>query len=489
MKAKIAILTDLHYSQSKNAFISERKGEFADVLLLRAVHRLNLYIKPDLVFIGGDLLDQPAGEDRLELLAELKEMIDLIQAPTIVISGNHDPDKDVFQSIMGKQVDFLDINGIRFVPFCDMEEPGYKALRIDDELARMRKLGAEFDGPLVSLQHVPLFPPKAESCAYNYTNADEIVEIMRETNYVLALSGHYHEGFELLDYEGVNCIVGRALCEQPFGYELIEIDDDGKLSCKHENLAVPKELGLVDHHVHTKFAYCSAYTDKMTLTRLIDIGKIFNLDGIILSEHSAHLYFNRENYGQRLQFIEGIKSNKKDDHVAEYIALHANEADDFCRLGIEIDYDQYGQMVIEPGDWDKIKFRNGSIHILKNILEQQDMTKIEDEFLFQTNAVASSGVDVLVHPFRVFKRAGLTLPEHLFAPTVDILKRYGVAAEINYHTNEPPPEFFRMCIEKGIKLSFGSDAHKLYEVGEFYPHLKLLQKIAPNRDPRDLLIR
>jgi len=74
------------------------------------------------------------------------------------------------------------------------------------------------------------------------------------------------------------------------------------------------------------------------------------------------------------------------------------------------------------------------------------------------------------------------------APVVAVLKRYGIAVEINYHTNEPPAEFFRMCIENGIKLSLGSDAHNLYEVGEFYAHLKFLQKIAPDFDLCDLLI-
>ena len=71
---------------------------------------------------------------------------------------------------------------------------------------------------------------------------------------------------------------------------------------------------------------------------------------------------------------------------------------------------------------------------------------------------------------------------------MNILKRYGTAVEVNYHTNEPPPEFFRMCVENGIKLTLGSDSHNLYQVGEFYPHLKFLQEIAPDSNISDLLI-
>ena len=483
MKAKVVVLTDLHFSKAANPVIPERKGEFADILLLRAVHRLNRHIKPDLVFIGGDLINYPDCEDRLELLSELKKIIDLIQAPSIVIRGNHDPAKDVFESVMGKQVDFLDINGIRFVAFDDPEETGYNSRRTKNDLDRMRKLGAEFDGPLVSLQHVPLFPEKAGLCPYNYTNADEIIEIMHETNYIAALSGHYHTGLEIFDYEGINYFTGRALCEVPFGYAVIEINDDGA-NCEEENLAMPQELGLIDHHIHTKLAYCN---ENMDIAKASALGKLFGLGGIVVSEHSAHLYFNKENYGQCLQYFEGMSSGKKDDRVAEYFTLYVNEADAFCRLGMEIDYDRNGQGIIEPDVWNKLEFRNGSVHVM-DIPENPDMKTIEKEFLFLTEAVAASGVDVLVHPFRIFRRRGLALPEHLFAPVVAVLKRYGIAVEINYHTNEPPAEFFRMCIENGIKLSLGSDAHNLYEVGEFYAHLKFLQKIAPDFDLCDLLI-
>ena len=194
------------------------------------------------------------------------------------------------------------------------------------------------------------------------------------------------------------------------------------------------------------------------------------------------MYFNKENYGQNVQYLEGMKSNKKNDRIAEYFALYANEADAFCRLGMEIDYDQSGQGVIETLLLDKLEFRNGSVHVLNTITKNLDMKAVSEEFLFLTEAVAASGVDVLVHPFRIFCRNGLTLPRHLFLPTVDILKRYGTAVELNYHTNEPPAEFFQMCIENDIELSLGSDAHNLYEVGELYGHLKFLHKIAPDFD-------
>jgi histidinol phosphatase-like PHP family hydrolase len=44
-----------------------------------------------------------------------------------------------------------------------------------------------------------------------------------------------------------------------------------------------------------------------------------------------------------------------------------------------------------------------------------------------------------------------------------------------------------MCIESGVKLAFGSDAHSLHEVGEFAPHLRLLQDAGYDGDLRDVM--
>ena len=80
------------------------------------------------------------------------------------------------------------------------------------------------------------------------------------------------------------------------------------------------------------------------------------------------------------------------------------------------------------------------------------------------------------------------MPTSLFAPTVALLREHGVAAEINFHTNEPPPSFFADCIRAGVRISFGSDAHALYEIGEFHPHLALLADIGFDGDLTDILL-
>ena len=69
-----------------------------------------------------------------------------------------------------------------------------------------------------------------------------------------------------------------------------------------------------------------------------------------------------------------------------------------------------------------------------------------------------------------------------------MLREHGIAAELNFHGNEPPVEFFSMCINSGVRITFGSDSHSLWEVGELAPHLDFLKKCGFNGDLNDILI-
>ena len=103
---------------------------------------------------------------------------------------------------------------------------------------------------------------------------------------------------------------------------------------------------------------------------------------------------------------------------------------------------------------------------------------VKNEFLRQTKALLDHQVNILAHPFRIFRRSGLPVPAELFSVVADMLKETSTAAEINFHTNDPEPEFFAICAEKGVKIALGSDSHNLYEIGEFYAHFELMDKLG-----------
>ena len=483
MSVKIAIITDLHFSNSPVADNSLRKGEFADVFLLRAVHRLNRWIKPDVTFIGGDLINEPTSQDAEDLLCFIKTTLDLLDSETIVIPGNHDPAPEKFYKIFNRPTAVLEINGVKFLPFCDPEEPGCNARREPQDIDRIRAARTGFDGQIVSLQHVPLFPPEADCCPFNLTNAEAVVKVMDECGVTLSLSGHFHPGFAPLKRNNSTYFAVPALCEAPFRFCVIELDDDGSIKAETQQLSLPDNSRLTDYHIHTRLAYCN---ENMKIPKALQLGQIFGLEAMGFAEHSSHLYFSREANAAKKYYWDGINSPAAKDHTADYFNLYNMYANEFSYLGMEIDVDRNGFPVINPDLYRQLDFRIGAVHYMGLIL---DTAKREHEFIYLCDSLIKSGIDILAHPFRIFRRNKLEIPRRLFDPLITLLKAGNVAAEINFHTNEPPLEFVKLCIENNVKLAFGSDAHNLYEIGDFYPHLKLLEAAGFDGSLDDILLK
>ncbi|MDD4395874.1 MAG: metallophosphoesterase [Bacteroidales bacterium] len=302
MSIKIAVITDLHYSSIPNPFIPERCGEFADTLLLREIQRFNRYIKPDIVLIGGDLINDSTTQDAESLTKNLYDIIKLLKMPFIAIPGNHDLKNQDFYNIFPRPERFTDIGNTRFVAFDDPEMPGYNAIRQADDIETMRAARADWNGPIVALQHVPLVPPDA--CRYNYENAPELLKVMADCHYTASISGHLHGGLPTLEHHGVALITAQATCEAPFPYQIIEIADNGIITNKTETLALDSTLNLTDSHVHTSLAYCN---ENMSIPKINRLAELFGLKQTVITEHSAHLYFDRPSYSAKDFYLRALK--------------------------------------------------------------------------------------------------------------------------------------------------------------------------------------
>lgn len=278
MEVKIAVIADTH--SDNDTAISGRRVEIADILFLRAVHRLNRMIKPDVTLVLGDLIDRGGGPGAAEQLQRMGEIVDLLKSPTIAIPGNHDGDPDEFYRFFERPGDFIDIKGIRFVPFLDPEEPGYNARRTPSDLERMARARTGFDGSIISVQHVPLFPPGMSNCPYNFTNVDEVIQIMRKHGICLAVSGHFHPGMDLIRSEGMGFVAAPALCESPFAFLEIAIEGENIEVLRHE-LRMPAHLELVDPHIHTQFAYCG---ENMEVKKAMSLAEDFGLRGMAFGQ-------------------------------------------------------------------------------------------------------------------------------------------------------------------------------------------------------------
>jgi histidinol phosphatase-like PHP family hydrolase/predicted phosphodiesterase len=472
MKIRIAVVTDIHAPSSRHL---ERRGELAENLLLRTVNRFNRWIKPDITIVGGDIVDGYDSLTAYNCLEKLSPIFDKLKCPYVVVRGNHDPSADYFYKVFKRQ-NQLDINGYRFVVFDDPEEPNYCASRTYADLQRFRTARTAHNGPVIAVQHVPLFPPGASDCPYNYTNAEQIITEMRKQKIFLSISGHYHNGVELINAQGTNFVTAPALCEKPFSYMIIDAEDE-KISAAADCFQMPPALGLVDHHVHTQLAYCS---ENMDVVSVMNLYGDFGLRDAIFTEHTAQLYFDRDSFFSGTFCINGLDgAQHKHNRMRQYFELMKLNNVPAGSIGLEVDFDFNNRPVITNADKAGVEFFIGSLHKLAELQKvSPDRQEAIKEFLCRTEAVAKSGVDVLAHPFRLFYRASNKPPMDLFEKVVRILKDNNVAAEINFHSQETESEFIEKCINSGVKLCLSSDSHNMYELGELWPHLKMLEKLG-----------
>jgi len=482
-KIKIAAIADCHYQFYDPGSAAQRQGYFADIMLLRTVHRLNRYIQPDVVLILGDLMDEPHAVKTADHLRRLRDILSKLDAPYLVLPGNHDPAPDVFYRVFPRPPDQFDVKGVRFLPFIDRQTDGFNASRDAVDIGRFAAARRSFTGPIAALQHVPLFPPGRDACPYNYTNAPEIISAMRAQGINLSISGHYHKGMELAD-AGVTFLAAPALCEAPFQFLVMELEGVKTAVTKHA-LANSADLYLTDFHVHTPYAYCN---ENMDICQSLKLGRLFGLEHMVFSEHSGHLYFDKSDYWSG-RFLRGV-APLPSDRVSDYFADTARLDPEFAGAGMELDCDYNGQPVIRPEHRHLPRAPIGAVHFLPELTAPQpDPAKAGAEFLGMLERFLGSGISILAHPLRVFKKSKCPLPASIFPELARLLRENGVAAELNFHTNQPAPEFFRICLENGIKIAFGSDAHNLYEIGEFYPHLRFLREdCGYDGDLNDILV-
>ncbi len=481
---RIAILADIHFGGPSP--VPGRRAEIADILLQRAVSRLNRLLRPDVTLVLGDLVDNCACADTPARLARLRTLLDELESPCLVIPGNHDGAGDDFHRVFARPRPVEEIGGARFVAFPDdPAESGHNARRRTAELARLRAAREGFQGPVIALQHVCLFPPRFQAAPFNYVNADEVVAAMDAAGVLLSVSGHYHCGAQ-------NCRQGRtlfvnapALCEAPFPLLLATIEGEETTTERHE-LAMPAALRLVDGHVHTQLAYCD---NGMEAGKAIGLARDFGLRALAFTEHSGQLYFDAERYWNKSCLREGMAAARPEHRrLPAYLALKSAHEGDTVKFGLEADCDYRGRLLATPEDRARFDYVVGAIHGLRSLNAASPPGKEQqEEFLFLLAQMLRRRIDVLAHPFRVFRRAGHQPPEDLYRPVARMLRRHRVAAEINFHANEPPPAFIRECLGQGVKFSFGSDAHTPAEIGDFACHLNLLRLAGFDGDPAGIL--
>jgi histidinol phosphatase-like PHP family hydrolase len=470
-RIRIAVIGDIHYVAAEaTPSAPGRVGKYGDIFLLRAVRRLKRFVKPDVTLVVGDVVDSGGREE----LARIKATLDLLDMPWLIVPGNHDGDTGAFDVIFGSRPQMVDVKGFRFVALRDPEQPGYNALRTEEGFALMRQARANHAGPIVAVQHVPLFPPGRLPSPYNYINAGEVIAAMRQERIGWAISGHFHAGCELLRDAGTRFLVAPALCESPYQFLQIDIDGEDAAVTRHV-LRNDPALKLNDQHTHTHFAYCN---ENLDCAKSVELAQLLGIDKLAFTEHSEHLYFRESDWGI-VATSDDIFATAKDRlrlRFPEYLDEIRPHLSERVLPGAEIDVDVGGHGVIRPEHASRLALRIGAMHQFPKGTKPEDYRRVFLRLL--EDSLRKNRFHILAHPLRLFVRSKVPVPADVFGPVAKLLKQHGVAAEINFHTNEPPAEFFACCLEEGVKLSLGSDSHNLCEIGDFYPHRQVLEKIG-----------
>lgn len=238
---------------------------------------------------------------------------------------------------------------------------------------------------------------------------------------------------------------------------------------------------LWDAHTHTEMAYCaSSVTAAGNVAGVMAAG----LGGLTLTEHVWQLYTLRAEDAWTWRWY-GDPDDLARRHVEgrarmqAYRDLIAPLRGDRVRCGLEMDVTADGAPTLAPTDrhgWDQLV---GAVHFLGD--DQSDVSEAEARrrFMHAVEALMHYGVDVLAHPFRWFAWQHRPAPTDLYDGVAALCARHGVAAEINAHADNPnDPDFFRRCLEKGARLSLGTDAHADWEIADFSKHRAVLDAVG-----------
>lgn len=167
-------------------------------------------------------------------------------------------------------------------------------------------------------------------------------------------------------------------------------------------------------------------------------------------------------------------------------------------LGAEIGIaSKDGKLFAEDDDLRKLDFVLAADHIFPGIpyeytngisfkgpilegLSRDEILRIwADSFL---GAIKNPLVDAIAHPGYLLITEGLIkdpereIPKGLKEEIAEEAVRRKVVIEVNSGCGLPDMEFLRICVERGVKFSLGSDAHKPGEIGRINWGLKALEE-------------
>lgn len=485
---KMLVIADPHYVHrtGRECTVPSRLGRYGLEFMKRAVAGASRTAPPDVLVLLGDMVDEGNAPGAVQDLEELTAAAREADIPVIVVPGNHDRDANTLLKAFGDKVGVHDIRGYRLYTFADPYAPDDSTTRPDADINTFEKKAAGRN--VIALQHNPIYPdvPPEQAAVYPYMpiNKQAIMASYEHANVILSLSGHYHEGMAPAERNGVHYLTCGSLTESPFVFNIVTLRGR-QVAVEPRQLAMPKGTALTDGHTHTHFGYCAVDVHPV---KSLERAKALGVKTIACVEHAGQLYLSQDGYWNRdhvnrPRVIQEARDQGQDRMEAYRNAMSEFRSDE-VRVGLEVEADKDGNLNLLDEDRDGWDVILGAVHWLPGNVPQKTPEQCRESYLKIVEQLAPQGIDVLAHPLRFFYQNQMPRPAEIYRPMAGLLAEHNVAAEINYHNNQPDPDFFRICLEEGVRILLGSDAHSIIEVADLQPHLRLLQQIGLS--PKDL---
>ncbi|MCM8804573.1 MAG: metallophosphoesterase [Candidatus Omnitrophica bacterium] len=470
---KILLIGDLHYRSDGISLIPERKTKYGIEFLKRIKQRVKENI--DIVIICGDILDDGENPKSESEYIEIKKIFDSFEVKKILyVFGNHDKNPEKFYEIFGQENRYFVFDNFLFYTFCDRYFENDICVREKKEIENFKKFVKENRSKkIIVIQHNVVYPKLETTYPYNINEAEKIHNLYKENNVFLSISGHYHKGIDLIKKDNIYYFILPAICEEPFKFFILELTNQPKII--EENLK--NSVELIDYHCHTEFGYCA---EDVSMEKVIERCNLFGIKKVYFTEHAGQLYLSSDDYWD-YKFFGGIDILKRQreegkDRVKDYIEKFKSLNTDIAGLGVEVEVDKNGNLTLLPEDRKFFEILIGAVHYLPEEY-LVSMNLLEKKFIWTIEKLVENKINILAHPFRFFVRKNIEKPKNLYRNVAKILKKGDVKVELNFHTNNPDPEFFRICIEENLEIVFGSDSHNLLEVGDFSKHIKFMKNL------------
>ena len=472
---RLLVITDTHCC-------SQLGCEF----LRRAIDDAQLRGGFDGIALLGDTVAGPDLPDAEALYREILEQVDSAApgVPLLAVPGNHDAEPQRRPEIFAPEPSVYELGGYRFCKFVDPYQEGDFCTRSREDLQKLLELAGRDDSPIITLQHNPIFPEIEAEYPYMHSNRSEVMASYREAGVLLSISGHYHPGQPLASWQGVQFLTVPVLREPLFQYALVSLRGR-QVEVEIRKLSLADGPAIFDCHVHTELAYCA---QNIPVRTSIERCRTLGLAGLCLTEHGPQLYCEKGDFWAGRHISEpSIWRSEEHNRMPEFRRLVGPLRDDFVRVGLEVELDCEGFLTLHDGDREFADLIVGTIHWLAVDITTMSDSQLAGEFMRTNEAILEAGVDVLAHPWRFFKRSNRPVPRECYLRLAEMLAATNTAAEINFHGNDPAPEFFAACIERGVKIALGSDTPQQREAGALGAQLAMLQSIAGRGDVGDLL--